>query len=117
MALVEAAKILRKHLNPFVGYAKPGPAVNLPAFANVLSIEAPLESRLGMVVSDLKLSLRANNCLHEEGIQTLRDLVSRTREELLEVRNFGETTLQEIEEKLQEHGLRLGMPVASAADA
>jgi DNA-directed RNA polymerase alpha subunit len=36
---------------------------------------------------------------------------------LLEVRNFGETTLQEIEEKLQEHGLRLGMPVASAADA
>ncbi len=117
MALVEAAKILRKHLNPFVGYAKPGAAVNLPAHANLLSIEAPLESRLGMLVSDLKLSLRANNCLHEEGIQSLRDLVSRSREELLEVRNFGETTLQEIEDKLGELGLKLGMPVPSSAEA
>jgi len=117
MALVEAAKILRKHLNPFVGYAKPGAAVNLPAHANVLSIEAPLESRLGMLVSDLKLSLRASNCLHEEGIQTLRDLVSRSREELLEVRNFGETTLQEIEKQLEGLGLRLGMPVTSSAEA
>ena len=117
MALVEAAKILRKHLNPFVGYGKPGPAVNLAAHADVLSIEAPLESRLGMLVSDLKLSLRANNCLHEEGIQTVRDLVSRSREELLEVRNFGETTLEEIEEKLTEIGLKLGMPVPSTAEA
>ena len=103
--------------NPFVGYAKPGPAVNLPAFGGVLSIEAPLESRLGMLVSDLKLSLRANNCLHEEGIETLRELVSRGREELLEVRNFGETTLEEIEEKLAELGLKLGMQVPTAAEA
>jgi DNA-directed RNA polymerase subunit alpha len=117
MALVEAAKILRKHLNPFVGYGKPGPSVNLPAHADVLSIEAPIESRLGMLVSDLKLSLRANNCLHEEGIQTIRDLVVRSREELLEVRNFGETTLEEIEEKLAELGLKLGMPVPSTAEA
>jgi DNA-directed RNA polymerase subunit alpha len=70
-----------------------------------------------MLVSDLKLSLRANNCLHEEGIQTVRDLVSRSREELLEVRNFGETTLEEIEEKLTEIGLKLGMPVPSTAEA
>lgn len=109
MALVEAAKILRKHLNPFVGYSRPGPAVTAPAAAGVLAIEAPLESRLGMLVADLKLSLRASNCLETEGITTLRDLVSKTREDLLEVRNFGETTLQEIEEKLAEVGLRLGM--------
>ncbi|NDC52792.1 MAG: DNA-directed RNA polymerase subunit alpha [Planctomycetia bacterium] len=117
MALVEAAKILRKHLNPFVGYTTPGEAVNLPAFSNVLSIEAPLESRLGMLVSDLKLSLRANNCLQEAGVETLRDLVSRPREEMLEMRNLGETTLQEIEEKLEELGLKFGMPVPSAAEA
>ena len=64
-----------------------------------------------MLVSDLRLSLRANNCLHEAGIETLRDLVARSRDELLEVRNFGETTLQEIEEKLRENGLQLGMDV------
>ena len=109
MALVEAAKILRKHLNPFVGYTKPGLGVPLPGAASLFAVEAPLESRLSMLVSDLRLSLRANNCLHEAGIETLRDLVARSRDELLEVRNFGETTLQEIEEKLRENGLQLGM--------
>ncbi len=111
MALVEAAKILRKHLNPFVGYTKPGLGVPLPGAASVFAVEAPLESRLSMLVSDLRLSLRANNCLHEAGIETLRDLVARSRDELLEVRNFGETTLQEIEEKLRENGLQLGLDV------
>jgi DNA-directed RNA polymerase subunit alpha len=69
-----------------------------------------------MLVSDLRLSGRAANCLHEEGIQTVRDLVGRTREELLEVRNFGETTLQEIEEKLRELKLQLGMGMPAAAE-
>jgi DNA-directed RNA polymerase subunit alpha len=117
MALVEAAKILRKHLNPFVAYTQPGPAVSLPAAGDLFSLEAPLESRLGMLVSDLRLSLRASNCLHESGIETLRDLVSRSREELLEVRNFGETTLQEIEEKLSELGLQLGMHAPAPAES
>jgi DNA-directed RNA polymerase subunit alpha len=117
MALVEAAKILRKHLNPFVGYTKPGPTVALPGAASLFAVEAPLESRLGMLVSDLRLSLRANNCLHEAGIESVRDLVSRSKEELLEVRNFGETTLQEIEEKLRELGMQLGMDVPAGANA
>ena len=117
MALVEAAKILRKHLNPFVGYTKPGLGVPLPGAASLFAVEAPLESRLGMLVSDLRMSLRANNCLHAAGIESLRDLVSRSREELLEVRNFGETTLQEIEEKLRELGLHLGMDVPAGANA
>lgn len=117
MALVEAAKILRKHLNPFVGYTQPGPGLALPASAGVLGVEAPLESRLGMLVSDLRLSLRANNCLEEAGISSLRDLVSRSREELLEMRNFGETTLTEVEEKLRELGLHVGMALPADASA
>ncbi|MGB8853889.1 MAG: DNA-directed RNA polymerase subunit alpha [Pirellulales bacterium] len=117
MALVEAAKILRKHLNPFVGYTQPGPGLALPSAAGVFSVEAPLESRLGMLVSDLRLSLRANNCLDEAGIASLRDLVSRSREELLEMRNFGETTLTEVEEKLRELGLHLGMAVPAGANS
>ena len=112
MALVEAAKILRKHLNPFVGYTSPGSAVHGAGGEGLLDLEAPLESRLGMLVSDLRLSLRASNCLEVEGIQTLKDLVSKTREEVLELRNAGETTLQEIEEKLAELGLSLGMTAA-----
>jgi DNA-directed RNA polymerase subunit alpha len=115
MALVEAAKILRKHLNPFVGYTEPGPALSVPAAAGVLSVEAPLESRLGMLVSDLRLSLRSSNCLEEAGIASLRELVSRSRDELLELRNFGETSLQEVEEKLRELGLSLGMDAPAGA--
>jgi DNA-directed RNA polymerase subunit alpha len=117
MALVEAAKILRKHLNPFVGYTRPGPAVNLPAAATLFAVEAPLESRLGMLVSDLRLSLRASNCLEEAGIGTLRELVSRSREEMLEMRNLGDTTLQEIEAKLRDVGLEFGMQLPAEAGA
>jgi DNA-directed RNA polymerase subunit alpha len=117
MALVEAAKILRKHLNPFVAYTEPGQSLALPAAASVFAVEAPLESRLGMLISDLRLSLRASNCLEEAGIGSLRDLVSRSRQELLEMRNFGETTLHEVEEKLREIGLQLGMEIPAGAGA
>ncbi|MGA0038273.1 MAG: DNA-directed RNA polymerase subunit alpha [Pirellulales bacterium] len=112
MALVEAAKILRKHLNPFVGYGEAGPGVHLPsAGVDVLAIEAPVSSRLGQLVSDLGLGTRAVNCLEAEGISTLRDLVGRTREQLHELRNAAEITVHEIEEKLAEHGLSLGMNI------
>ncbi|MDA0255258.1 MAG: DNA-directed RNA polymerase subunit alpha [Planctomycetota bacterium] len=117
MALVEAAKILRKHLNPFVGYTTPGPEVAAPAVEELFAaVEAPLESRLGMLVSDLRLSLRASNCLLEEGISNVRDLVGRTREEVLAMRNAGETTADEIEEKLKELGLALGMELPATAE-
>jgi DNA-directed RNA polymerase subunit alpha len=45
----------------------------------------------------------------------LRELVSRSRDELLELRNFGETSLQEVEEKLRELGLSLGMDAPAGA--
>ena len=111
MALVEAAKILRKHLNPFVGYGEPGPCVHLSAGGgvNVLAIEAPVASRLGQLVSEIGLSTRAANALAAEGISTLRELVSLTHEHLHELRNAGENTVQEIEDKLAEHGLSLVM--------
>ncbi len=62
--------------------------------------EAHLQKKLNMVVSELKLSVRANNCLEAAQIRTVRDLVQRTEDQLLEFRNFGETTLTEVREKL-----------------
>lgn len=111
MALVEAAKILRKHLNPFVGYGQPGASVHLAAApVNVLAIEPSHESRMEQLVKHaLDLPTRAANCLEAEGITTLRDLVSRTAEQIGDLRNAGETTVHEIEEALAKHGLRLGM--------
>ncbi|MDP6447300.1 MAG: DNA-directed RNA polymerase subunit alpha C-terminal domain-containing protein, partial [Pirellulaceae bacterium] len=57
------------------------------------------------------------NCLESENINTVRDLVQRSEDQLLEVRNFGETTLTEVREKLTELGLHLGMRVPPAPTA
>ena len=72
-----------------------------------------MERKLNMSLAELELSVRATNCLESEGITSVRDLVNRTEDELLEVRNFGETTLREVKGKLQERGLSLGMKIAA----
>jgi DNA-directed RNA polymerase subunit alpha len=115
LALIEASKILRKHLNPFVQYRELGPSIFSAGRSGSGSAEAQLESKLNMKLSELKLSVRANNCLESENISTLRDLVQRTEDQLLEVRNFGDTTLNEVREKLAQFGLHLGMRVPSAS--
>jgi DNA-directed RNA polymerase subunit alpha len=118
MALVEAAKILRKHLNPFVQYNELGSRVTSQARAGGLGgVDSSLENKLGMSLAELKLSVRASNCLESENIHTVRDLVTKSEDQLLEVRNFGETTLREVKDKLAEMGLRLGMRVSPAAAA
>ncbi len=115
MALVEAAKILRKHLNPFVQYNELGLQVHAePRSTATVTLDPATEAKLNLPLSELKLSVRASNCLESENIHTLRDLVVRTEEQLLEVRNFGETTLNEVKEKLADLGLRLGMRLPPA---
>jgi DNA-directed RNA polymerase subunit alpha len=118
MAIVEGAKILRKHLNPFIQYNEPGPEIPIEDKAEIVGageqIDHELERKLNMSLAELELSVRATNCLESEGITTVRDLVNRTDEELLEVRNFGETTLKEVKIKLQERGLTLGMKLPSS---
>jgi DNA-directed RNA polymerase subunit alpha len=118
LALVEAAKILRKHLNPFLQYNELGPQVHAQARAGMgLGGDAAIESKLNMSLAEMRLSVRATNCLESENINTVRDLVTRSEDELLEVRNFGETTLNEVRQKLNELGLHLGMrlPAGSAS--
>jgi DNA-directed RNA polymerase subunit alpha len=110
MALVESAKILRKHLNPFTQYSELGPMVHSETRAlGMVVLDAATEAKLAMSLAELELSVRATNCLESENILTVRDLAGRTEEQLLEVRNFGDTTLTEVREKLSDIGLRLGM--------
>ena len=118
MAVIESAKILRKHLNAFVQYSEPGPEfptddpIEFPGERGNSLVDNELEKKLNMSLAELELSVRATNCLESEGIATVRDLVMRSDEELLEVRNFGETTLKEVAEKLKEKGLHLNMKVS-----
>ena len=62
---------------------------------------------LKIPVSDLNLTVRARRCLTRKGIEDLGQLVQRTAEELLNCKNFGQTSLKEIQKKLAERGLKL----------
>ena len=113
MALVESAKILRKHLNPFVQYSELGAAVHSqPRSAG--GLDAALEAKLNRTINELRLSVRAANCMDAGNIRSVRDLVQQTEDDLMEIRNFGETTLVEIRQVLDEMGLHLGMKVPQA---
>ena len=69
---------------------------------------AKREVELNTPVTDFELSVRARNCLKKMNIRTLRDLLMITKAELLSYKNFGETSLAEIEGMLAQRGLRLG---------
>ncbi len=123
MALVEAGKILRKHLNPFVQYFELGSdtasdeALTALRDANAPLIDPEVQSKLNMPIQDLDLSVRANNCLESAKIQNVRDLVKKTDADLLKVRSFGKTSLREVKRKLADLGLSLGMDVDNLAAA
>jgi DNA-directed RNA polymerase subunit alpha len=77
------------------------------------------EHRLGQVleipVTDFELSVRSRNCLKKMNIRTLGDLTRVTREQLLSSKNFGETSLKEIEDMMTAKGLRLGQSIEEGA--
>jgi DNA-directed RNA polymerase subunit alpha len=120
MALVEASKILRKHLNPFVQYFELGSetanddAIAALRDANKAMIDPDLQQKLNMTIQELDLSVRANNCLESAKITSVRDLVRKTDSDLLKVRSFGKTSLREVKRKLADLGLSLGMDLDAA---
>jgi DNA-directed RNA polymerase subunit alpha len=123
MALVEASKILRKHLNPFVQYFELGSdvasddALASMRDANKAQMDPEVEQKLNMTIQELDLSVRANNCLESAKIQTVRDLVKKTDADLLKVRSFGKTSLREVKRKLADMGLSLGMDLEAVPTA
>ncbi|MFQ5411491.1 MAG: DNA-directed RNA polymerase subunit alpha [Phycisphaerae bacterium] len=112
MALVEAAKILRKHLNPFVQYFELGTGLGVEASgqdagSGDASAAGAAGGKLAMPISILELSVRSSNCLSSANIGTVGELVQHTEADLLKVRSFGKTSLVEVKQKLAEHGLAL----------
>jgi len=116
MALIEAAKIFRKHLNPFVQFAHALQGV--PVSEEVKAIDAAAERRrdrmqtlLAEPIDRLDLSTRARNCLDGAAVATLGQLVVLSGDDLLQIKNLGQTVLTEIEKKLAELDLSVGMTV------
>jgi DNA-directed RNA polymerase subunit alpha len=109
MALVEAAKILRKHLNPFVQYFEVGADRVTEEAAAAAGVDEELIRKLNMPISELELSVRASNCLESARIETVAQLVTQSESDLLKLRSFGRTSLREVKRKLQDLNLELGM--------
>ncbi|HUT59563.1 MAG TPA: DNA-directed RNA polymerase subunit alpha [Phycisphaerae bacterium] len=118
MAMVEAAKILRKHLNPFVQFFELGEQIveSAPSEA-VAEVDQELQRRLNTSVHELELTVRANNCLEGAKIETVGELVRLTEADLLKIRSFGKTSLREVKRRLADIGLSLGMNVPLAASS
>ena len=110
-ALVEAGKILRKHLTPVVKYFELGSEVLQPRLPEITLPDAEdeeLRAMLDMPISQLELSVRASNCLESMNISTLRELLRMREDDLLRIRNFGQTSLDELKAKLVDMNLELG---------
>ncbi len=80
-------------------------------------VPSRIQELLSRPIEDLaELSVRSRNSLQKENIQTVRDLVQRSEEEMLNIENFGRKSLQEISDFLAEHGLRFGIRFEEGQD-
>ena len=118
-ALSHSAEILIKQLSPFAQYAEIS-LIEMEKKAFRLSIP---EEKYNMPVEQLDLSVRTINCLRRASITTVGELISKEEKELLRLRNFGQKSLQEINERLESLGLSLSpqvkdltMPVTEEAE-
>ena len=109
VALKSAAVILKKQLEVFEKIDNQEVSIAEPEGDGDVDIRAELVRKLRMSVNDIELSVRAANCLNSASINTVGELVVKTENDMLKYRNFGKKSLNEIKDKLQELGLRLGM--------
>ena len=108
-----AAVLLRDHLAIFVN-------VETDDAAQAAGAEMPqseLDALLDTNVEELELSVRSANCLKNAGIRTLRELVQKTEKDMLETKNFGRKSLNEIKDILREKGLAFGMKLEAPTGA
>ena len=100
-AMSIGARILTEHLNLFVGLSDD---VALPKM--VEKDEVKTENTLSMTIEDLDLSVRSFNCLKRAGIHTVEDLVNKTEDEMMKVRNLGRKSFEEVMQKLASLGYK-----------
>lgn len=107
-AMLQAASILRHHLDVFVQGDR-SVEFDKASGAEQDANTAQLRKLLNMSVNEIELSVRAANCLNNANITTVGQLAMKTESEMLKYRNFGKKSLNEIKDKLVQHGLSLGM--------
>ena len=102
-AVAYAARILQDQLKPFINFDEPEAEVEAE------KEELPFNRNLLKKVEELELSVRSANCLKNDNIIYIGDLVQKTEAEMLRTPNFGRKSLNEIKEVLAKMGIHLGM--------
>ena len=102
-AVAFAARILQDQLKPFINFDEP------EAEVEAVKEELPFNRNLLKKVEELELSVRSANCLKNDNIIYIGDLVQKTEAEMLRTPNFGRKSLNEIKEVLAKMGIHLGM--------
>src|ERR1043166_8213126 len=100
-----AAKLVKDHMSIFINFEEPTDVIEAP----VEMANDPRLEHLDRSVEELELSVRSYNCLKNANIQTIRELVQKSENEMLKTKNFGRKSLNEIKEILVKMGLALGM--------
>ncbi|MBR3844446.1 MAG: DNA-directed RNA polymerase subunit alpha [Clostridia bacterium] len=98
-----AAKIITEHLNLFVNLSAEGAGADIM----VEKGESGKEKVLDMTIEELDLSVRSFNCLKRAGINTVGNLINKTEDEMMKVRNLGRKSLEEVINKLDSLGFTL----------
>lgn len=107
-AVAFAAKILMKHLHAFESLDQSEISFEEPS-ASIDTDRDELMQKLILGINEIELSVRSTNCLNGANIETIGELVVMPEPKLLQFRNFGKKSLNEIKAKLSEMGLSLGM--------
>lgn len=108
-AVAVSARILQDQLQLFINFEEPRQAVAQEAAVG----ELPFNRNLLRKVEELELSVRSANCLKNDNIVYIGDLVQKSESEMLRTPNFGRKSLNEIKEVLLQMGLNLGMQIAN----
>lgn len=100
-AVKKSADILIKNFNMFIDYNQK------PEALEEVAEEDSGESTIDLTVEDLELSARSSNCLKKAGIDAVSELLEKDMKELMQIKNFGKKSADEINEKLAQYGLKL----------
>lgn len=98
-----AAKVLSEHLNLFIDLSDAGSKMDVLASKDSDSSE----KKFNVSIDELELSVRSYNCLKRAGINTVEELLCKTPDEMMKIRNLGKKSLDEVLAKLKEQGLEL----------
>lgn len=98
-----AAKVLTEHLNLFVDLSDKGSSTEIMVEKDDKSKEKVLE----MTIEEMDLSVRSFNCLKRAGISTVQDLINKTEDDMMKVRNLGRKSLEEVIYKMASLGFNL----------